>query len=284
MYTQSITRNHRTAFVLAIDCSGSMNEEVRFGHRRMTKAAAVAAVANRLLFELTERARRSDGLRDYYDIALIGYGGSGLHPLVGDRLDFLTLPEVAARGTHPTATQSEYRLPDGSAALLDEVPVPVWITPQAEGETPMYEALLAVRDLVARWTARPEHAASFPPVVFNITDGEASDCDDAELREVCSQIRTLHTDDGAVLLINIHIASGTDERALLFPTPDEASYGNRYAALLYDCSSEMPAAFDAAIRDLRGGGQPPFRGMSYNASMQELLTILNIGSISVKTE
>lgn len=45
----------------------------------------------------------------------------------------------------------------------------------------------------------------------------------------------------------------------------------------------MPAAFDAAIRELRGG-TPPYRGMSYNASVQELVAVLNIGSISVKTE
>ncbi len=282
MYTQSITRNRRTAFVLAIDFSGSMNERIRFGRRTTTKAEAVATVANRLLFDLTERARRSDGIRDYYDIALVGYAGGGTLPLLGER-GFHSIAEVAARGAEPPAAKAEYRLPDGSAALLDEVAVPRWVEPHAEGETPMYEALLEVRDLVAEWTSRPENAASFPPVVFNITDGEASDCDDAELREVCSRIRSLRTDDGNVLLINIHIASGTEEKALLFPTADEAAYGNRYASLLYDCSSQMPAAFDAAIRELRGG-TPPYRGMSYNASVQELVAVLNIGSISVKTE
>ena len=29
---------------------------------------------------------------------------------------------------------------------------------------------------------------------------------------------------------------------------------------------------------------PPFRGMSFNASAAELLAMLNIGSISIKTE
>ena len=29
---------------------------------------------------------------------------------------------------------------------------------------------------------------------------------------------------------------------------------------------------------------PPFRGMSYNASPEQLIAMLNIGSISVKTE
>lgn len=57
MYTQSITRRHRTAFLLAIDGSGSMAEEIRFRGRTSTKAEAVAAIANELLFELIERAR-----------------------------------------------------------------------------------------------------------------------------------------------------------------------------------------------------------------------------------
>ena len=83
MYTQSITRRHRTAFLLAIDGSGSMAEEIRFRGRTSTKAEAVAAIANELLFELIERARRSDGVRDYYDIALIGYSGDDeVYPLL----------------------------------------------------------------------------------------------------------------------------------------------------------------------------------------------------------
>ena len=47
----------------------------------------------------------------------------------------------------------------------------------------------------------------------------------------------------------------------------------------------MPALFDAAIREAKGpGALPPFRGMSFNASAAELIAMLNIGSISVKTE
>lgn len=283
MYTQSITRTHRTAFVLIVDCSGSMSEQVTFNRRRTSKAEAVAEVANHLLFELTERARRSDGIRDYYDIAVLGYSGSGVRPLLGDRETFYSITQIAQMADTSRSVKAEYRQPDGSASLLDEIPIPQWIKPESHGETPMHEALICARDLVARWTADSAHTESFPPVVFNITDGEASDGDDEDVCGVSSQIRSLRTDDGNVLLINIHIASGTTEQTLVFPTTDEAAYGNRYASLLYNCSSEMPAAFEPAIRELRGG-LPPFRGMSYNASISELVAVLNIGSISVKTE
>ena len=206
MYTQSITRTHRTAIILAIDGSGSMAEKIRFRNRQMTKAEAVATITNGMLFE-------------------------------------------------------------------------------AAGQTPMCEALRRVRDIAAAWCADPAHAESFPPMVFNITDGEATDCDDAELRAVAGQIKSLRTADGNVLLVNIHIAAGDTPHQVFFPSAEEASYPNRYAEVLYDCSSPMPEVFNEAIREAKGpGALPPFRGMSFNASAEELITMLNIGSISVKTE
>ena len=257
MYTQSITRSHRTAFVLLIDGSGSMAEEIDFRGRRMTKAEAVASITNGLLFELIERARRNDGVRDYYDIAVWSYSGND---------------EVYSL------------LPDGSTALR-EIPAPAWVAPEAAGQTPMYQALDQAAELLDAWCRRPEHAESFPPTVFNITDGEATDCDDEELRSVAERLRGLRTCDGNVLLVNIHIAPGDSQRAVFFPSEEEADYPNRYARLLYDCSSPMPEVFNEAIREAKGpGALPPFRGMSYNASAEQLIAMLNIGSISVKTE
>lgn len=243
MYTQSITRSHRTAFFLAIDCSGSMAEPIHFRGGCKAKSEVVATIANELLFELIERARRSDGVRDYYDIAVLGYHGDDeVTPLLADRAAMHTVCELAAM---------ERR----------------------------------IRDLAAEWVLRPENAESFPPVVFNITDGEATDCDGEELRTVAEQIRSLATADGNVLLVNIHIATAADMRPLLFPEPSEEHYANRYASLLYDCSSTMPEPFHAAIRELKGAGAlPPFRGLCFNASAAELVSALNIGSISVKTE
>ena len=305
MYTQSITRTHRTAIILAIDGSGSMAEKIRFRNRQMTKAEAVATITNGMLFELIERARRSDGVRDYYDIAVIGYSGDDeVYSLLPGGRELISVAELAA-GEPPMKTEVvEYRLPDGSISLR-EIPYPAWVEPEAAGQTPMCEALRRVRDIAAAWCADPAHAESFPPMVFNITDGEATDCDDEELRAVCNQIKaleatdcddaelravagqikSLRTADGNVLLVNIHIAAGDTPRTVFFPSAEEASYPNRYAAVLYDCSSPMPEVFNEAIREAKGpGALPPFRGMSFNASAEELITMLNIGSISVKTE
>ena len=285
MYTQSITRTHRTAFILLIDGSGSMNEEILFHGKRMTKAEAVASITNGMLFELVERARRSDGVRDYYDISVLTYSGDNeVYSLLPEGREMLSVAELAAGEIPMKRELVEYRMPDGSTSLR-ELPVPDWIAAEAAGQTPMYQALDHAYEIAEAWCRNPAHAESFPPTVFNITDGEATDCDEEELRTICERIRSLRTCDGHVLLINIHIAPDESQHAVFFPTEEEAAYSNRYAGVLYDCSSPMPEVFNEAIRDAKGpGALPPFRGMSYNASAEQLIAMLNIGSISVKIE
>ena len=139
MYTQSITRSHRTAFILAIDQSGSMAEKLLFRGRQTTKAEAVAEVTNRLLFELIERARRSDEVRDYYDIAVLGYSGDGIVSLLNDPEPLVPVSRLAALPVDFAETVVERRMPDGEATFR-KISMPAWIAPKAVGQTPMYEA------------------------------------------------------------------------------------------------------------------------------------------------
>ncbi len=284
-HTQSITRQHRTAFLILIDGSGSMAEKTRYRGKETTKAEAVASITNDLLFELIERARRDDGVRDYYDIAVWSYSGDDeVRSLLPDERESMSVCEFSHLKPEIRREVFEQHLPDGEIALR-EIPTPVWIHAEAQGKTPMCEALRTARDFLRSWCMSEAHADSFPPVVFNITDGEATDARDEELEAVSNQIKRLGTRDGNVLLINIHLGSREDSERLFFPTEDETRYPEHYASILYACSSTMPASFDEAIREAKGiGAMPPFRGMSYNASAAQLVTMLNIGSISVKRE
>ena len=135
MYTQSITRSHRTAFILAIDQSGSMAEKLLFRGRQTTKAEAVAEVTNRLLFELIERARRSDEVRDYYDIAVLGYSGDGIVSLLNDPEPLVPVSRLAALPVDFAETVVERRMPDGEATFR-KISMPAWIAPKAVGQTP----------------------------------------------------------------------------------------------------------------------------------------------------
>ncbi len=278
MYTQEITRRHRAAFIIAIDRSGSMQENIHFGQRDIPKSEAVAHTANTLISELIDRCRRTDGLRNYYDIAVVGYGNDTVENLL-DPAGFIAIDRLEARNIETSTINTQHG--SGKSTIVIGHTVKQWIKVKSEGNTPMYEAMLRVRDLAEAWCADPQNRESFPPVVINITDGEVSDCDDDELIDICSQIRRISTDDGATLLFNIHLTN-TDRPAAIFPTRQELTHAGQYARTLAECSSEMPEAFNDAVRRKKdAGAEPPFLGMAYNANIVELLSIINIGSRSV---
>ncbi len=280
MYTQEITRRHRAAFIIAIDRSCSMQEKIVFGKKVIKKAEAVAYTANTLISELIDRCRRTDGLRNYYDIAVVGYCNDTVEMLL-DPAGFIPIDRLAARTPETSFISTEHESADGGEIIVAHT-VKHWIEAKNEGNTPMYEAMLHIRDMVDAWCSVPQNRESFPPVVINITDGEVSDCDDDELIDICSQIRRISTDDGSTLLFNIHLTTDPQTSPIVFPAEHELSRAGQYARMLAACSSEMPEVFNDAVRRKKGAGaEPPFRGMAYNANIVELFSILNIGSRSV---
>lgn len=159
MYSQPITHLHRTAFVLAIDCSGSMRERIVFNGMPMSKAEAVALVTDYTIDELIERARRGGVCRNYYDIAVVGYSGDGVRSMLpAPHEDFAVAVDALSRAMPPLRRMEfDQRLPDGSHAIVG-FDLHRWIEPAAGGLTPMYEALLTVRDIVDEWCSRAENA------------------------------------------------------------------------------------------------------------------------------
>ncbi|MFR9602757.1 MAG: vWA domain-containing protein [Rikenellaceae bacterium] len=287
MYERSITREHRTAFVVMIDQSGSMAELVGYEGRMMTKAAAVAEATNLIIGELMERARRQDGIRDYYDIAVVGYSGQSVRPMLssGDDKPFISIEELSKREVKIHSRVEERLAPNGMT-IPYTITTPMWVTPQAAGETPMYEGLNYAYEIVKDWCSRPANRDSFPPIIFNITDGESSDCSAEDLVKISRKIRSLSTSDGEVFMINIHIASSSHKGSMMFPTFEEVeACSHRKAKELSYASSTMPSVYEDMICELKGVvGQRNFVGVSYNASITELITILNIGTISVKRD
>lgn len=282
MYKQEITCKHRTAFVIAVDQSLSMRGNFLKGlDLSVNKAETVAQAVNELLCELENRARREGVVRNYFDVAVLGYSSGRVTPLLDSQRNFVPVSELRC-SPHERRTRIVARRTRNGGVRYAEELSEEWIAPVASGNTPMHEAFWAIRNIVRDWCADPRNADSFPPVVINITDGEASDCDARELLEASSEIRRLGTSDGNVLLMNVHITEGAVGGALVFPTDDEIGDDDRYARLMADCSSIMPSAFNALIADLRGdNGLPPYRAMGYNASPKDLFAMLNIGSRSV---
>lgn len=294
MYEQDITRKHRTAIVIAVDRSLSMKEFVDCDHvQTVTKAEAVAYAVNSVISELTVRATRDGEVRNYYDIAVVGYseplvervaaGGSSVEFLLDADRTFVPVSDLARRKP-PLKKFIVRRMGADGAVLEREESLRMWVEPSAAGGTPMYEAFWVIRNMLRDWCDNPANAGSFPPIVINITDGEASDCTAEELRDITHRIRELKTADGNVIVMNIHMRTAPEPVSLLFPTAGELEGCERYLRLLAECSSVMPETYNGLIEEFRGASHSEgarYLAVGYNISPEGMFAMLGIGSRSV---
>src|SRR5262249_58551004 len=72
-YQAEISRENPTCFLFVIDQSGSMDEITETGR---SKADFVADVLNKTLYTLVTSCSKAEGVRNYFDVGVIAYGGS----------------------------------------------------------------------------------------------------------------------------------------------------------------------------------------------------------------
>lgn len=282
-YLARITENMPTALVFLVDQSGSMSEKTTWHGRQVTKAVAVSDAVNSMIEELVARTRRFGGFRHYYDIAVLGYSNSQVYSLLPTDGELMFLdPELLA--THPVRVVTENRereLPGGKK-VVTRMSRKVWVLPRAEWNTPMVAALGEAHRMLKEWCRIYKGKACYPPTVINITDGECSDGTPQAVRKAADRIKKLSTADGNVLLMNIHIDGGRGE-PVLFPVSEDELPADRYARLLFEISSLMPALYREQIADMYDQ-QPEraVRGMAYNADMADLVNLMNVGTATGK--
>ena len=90
MYSQPITHQHRTAILFLVDCSISMLQPAQIGNIVRPKIEIIKLICNNMIDELVLRAKRGKEIRNYYDIAAIGYYRGRVESLLpGDSNGFI---------------------------------------------------------------------------------------------------------------------------------------------------------------------------------------------------
>jgi len=271
-YSAEISRTNPSMFLFLIDQSGSMDDPFGAGESDRKKADGVADGINRLLQNLVIKCAKAEGVRDYYSVGVIGYGGK-VSPAFAGSLAGNDLAPISEIADNPARVDERTRkVEDGAGGLVDEsVKFPIWFDAKARGGTPMCEALKKAQAVVSDWIS--QHQASFPPIVINITDGESTDGDPTEAAEA---VTNLATDDGNVLLFNLHLSSS---KAPPIQFPDsESGLPDKYAELLYRVSSPLPPYMRSAARDEGIEISDGARGFVFNADMISVIRFLDIGT------
>jgi uncharacterized protein YegL len=270
-YTAEISRNNPSMFLFLIDQSGSMGDPFG-GGEQLRKAEAMADGINRLLQNLSITCAKEEGVRDYFHVGVIAYGGR-VGPAFGGSLagrELVPISEVA--GTPARMEMRNKKVSDGAGGLIDQpVKFPIWFDPVADGGTPMCKALDDARRIVQGWLS--QHPNCFPPVVINITDGESTDGDPSS---AATSLRGLSSTDGEVLLLNLHLSS-LKKPAIEFPGSD-SELPDQYAKLLFQSSSPLTPFMISVARQEGFGVTEGARGFVFNARLDTAIKFLEIGT------
>lgn len=279
-YTAQITRNTPTAFIFLIDQSVSMQKYTTLYGEEMPMAEAVARIVNHQLNELVLRCIKGSETRDYYDIAIIGYGENAYSGWKGELegRDFVKPSELKEHPYKKITTKKETRTRKGVKVVeIEEVQ---WIEAEAtEGWTRVHHAFEKAKGLLDEWMEKHHDKDCYPPTIINITDGEFNGATKEYVLQQANELKSMFTNDGNVILFNIHISANKAVCVTCPASKDEVSFSS-LATTMYEMSSLLPMRYSDRIADLRKDGTPNNRytAMSINADMSTLIQLMDIGT------
>src|SRR5882672_4894276 len=153
-YSAEISRTNPSCFLFLIDQSGSMQDFLDqntgpsldrpsdTGDRPAgqapsgrTKAQGVADAINRLLQNLVIKCAKSEGVRDYFYVGVLGYGDNDVRPALGGALSGLELVAISDIANSPLRVEERSKKSDdGAGGIIEQtVKFPVWFDPIAKG-------------------------------------------------------------------------------------------------------------------------------------------------------
>ncbi|MBF0321007.1 MAG: VWA domain-containing protein [Nitrospirae bacterium] len=272
MYDAEISRSNPGCFLFLIDQSGSMSDPFG-GSETVSKSQGVADTINKLIANLVLKCTKDDGIRDYFEIGVIGYGNPEVAPAFSGSFAGQELIKVEALGNHPLRLEERMQQFPGEGGATVEKPVkfPIWFEPVANSATPMCKAISYAKAILERWVS--EHPNSFPPIAINITDGDSTDGNPIPY---AMDLYRLGTNNGNVLFFNIHISS---QKAvpILYPGSD-AALPDQFGKSLFEMSSLLPESIMQAAQKEGYDVMADSRGFGFNADLVSLIKFIDIGT------
>jgi hypothetical protein len=271
-YQAEISRSNPSCFLFLIDQSGSMEDPFAGGESSQRKADLLADAINRLLQNLVIKCAKEEGIRDYFHVGVIGYGAK-VGPALSGQLAGRDLAPISDIGNMPARIEErKKKVEDGAGGLVEQtIRFPIWFDPICHGATPMCQAFNLAHDMLAHWL--PQHPDSFPPIVINITDGEATDGDPSTAADA---LRNLATSDGNVLLFNVHLSS-KGAKPIEFPD-NPAQLPDQHAQLMFELSSPLTPTMRTVAQQEGYIVAESSRGFVFNADMISVIKFLDIGT------
>lgn len=279
-YTAQITRNTPTAFIFLVDHSVSMQKKTTLYGEEMTMAEAAARIVNNQINELVLRCVRMGDTRHYYDIAVVGYGVKAYSGWQGELegRDFVSPEELKKLPFTKIVTRKETRTRRG--IQVKEVEQVQWVSARHDGSwTHYHEAFDYARKLLDEWMEKHHDKDCYPPTVIHITDGEFNHASKDEVMQKANELKAMFTNDGNVILFNIHFTADIDVDSVACPIEKSELSGDTYAEALFEMSSLLPERYNIDIARCLNDTRPGRHvAMGVNADATTLIKLMDIGT------
>ncbi len=163
--------------------------------------------------------------------------------------------------------------------VVKEVEKVQWIEAYHTGSwTQFHMAFDHAKRLLENWMEAHQDQDCYPPTIIHITDGEYNGASKSEVQQKANELKSMFTNDGNVLLFNIHITAN-DNDGLTFPKSKAELDGNRYAMDLFDLSSLLPLRYNEEICKIKAtDSSARHSAMAVNADMTTLIKLMDIGT------
>lgn len=281
-YQAEISRRNPTCFIFLIDQSGSMRDPFGNETSGKSKAAVVTDAINEILNELRTVNTSGKQIKRRFYVSVIGYPKhrKSFFSRQGVDIDLVPLDELDAYADVKEVSNKDTGI---------KVQKKIWLEPKAGGDTPMCAALEEAREVAHNFitgkyressagangeTTETDHMSCFPPIVLNITDGEATDGDPSYAARDLTQTASR---DGNVLLFNLH-CSCVRSNPVSFPDTD-LLLPDFYAKQLFYMSSIIPENMIQQAKEKRNIDlKPGARGFVFNSNMSTVVSFLKIGT------
>ena len=255
MYQAEISRSNPALILFLFDCSYSMSE--KYGDTGISKGEYLARVCNEAIDQVILSCEKGDELRAYFEIGIIGYGGTPKQ--------LLPIDTVINLANNPTKMIT---------SEIDGVKIerPIWIEdPTDSVNTDMKAGFEMAAEVLQQWI--DSHKSSFPPVLIHVSDGEWTE--GSPIQTAQKMQTDIFTDDGPVIIMNIHISEDSD-KVIVFPdaepTDDEFQKG------LFNMSTVMPDQFLSRAKEIYPSTVAGARSYKFNAQPDDLSKYFDIGT------
>jgi uncharacterized protein YegL len=268
-YSKYLESRNPGLIVFLIDQSGSMQDNYSSGGVLKSKSHGVVNAVNFLMHNIMLMNQNGHTFKDRVYFSVIGYGDKTGTAFQGNLKgkEYVSISEFADSPIRYITEKMNGK----------DTEFPIWFEPVANGGTPMCHAFVKAQEIISKWIQN--HPDSFPPIVFNITDGESTDGNPSTNMK---NIKSLHTSDGNVLLYNLHISGNPDAVPVSFPDKLNG-HSDEYSIMLFENASLLPPfAIDIGNKEYKMNLTQNSKGFVLNAPYKLLITALNIGSSIVE--